>query len=188
MKYLLGLLASVALIVLVLVLVFRSFSAGPTLENKDPLTDYAATNAIVTMTVDGPVTSEQQHVAYRISVGRSEARIETLKGYGYEVTDTKSYTNNQESFYAFLRALDLAGFTKGDEDVSEQARDERGVCATGRRFVFELTSGTSEIQRYWSTTCRKFGTFKGSATAVRQLFSRQIPDPDFSRLTSPLGL
>jgi hypothetical protein len=188
MKYLLGLLASVALIVLVLVLVFRSFSAGPTLVTSEPLTDYAATNALVTLTVDGPVVSEQKHVAYRISVGRSEVRIEALKGYTYEITDTRTFTNNQESFYTFLRALDLAGFTKGEKSESEQAGDDRGVCATGRRYIFGLTSGTSEVQRYWSTSCRKFGTFKGNATSVRQLFNHQVPDPDFSQVTGSLGL
>ncbi|HET8671856.1 MAG TPA: hypothetical protein VFM05_14920 [Candidatus Saccharimonadales bacterium] len=185
MRYFLGFLAAVGLIIFVFILVLRGFS-GDSKTKSEPLTDYAGTDALVRMTVDGPIVADQQHQAYRITVSRSEARIETLQGYEYNSIETKNYVNNQQSFTNFLRALDLAGYTRGLKKTDRQSNDERGVCATGSRFVFEIVNGTSEIQRYWSTSCSGQGTFRGNAAQVKQLFDRQIPIPDFPRMTSRL--
>ncbi len=188
MRYFFGFLASVALIIFVFILVLRGFSGNNAPQpNRTPLTDYASTNTQVAMTIDGPVVAEPEHDAYRITVGRSETRLEALKGYEYQVAATKTYGNNQEAFYTFLRALDLAGFSKG-KDASGQAKDERGVCAAGRRFVFEIVSGTSSIQRYWTTSCGDQGTFKGNTAITKQLFDRQIPGTDFSQTVNRLRL
>lgn len=189
MKYFLGFLAAVGLIILVCILVFRGLGNGNDgASQRDPLSDYANSDAIVRLTVDGPIVAEQQHNAYRITVGRSETRIETLKGYEYEIIETKTYENNQQSYTNFLRALDLAGFAKGDEKAAKEARDERGVCAIGSRFVYEVISGTSQIQRFWSSTCGGTGTFRGNKEQVKTLFDRQIPSSDFPRLTGRLRL
>jgi len=189
MRYFLGFLVSIGLIILVFILVLRGFSGGKGgQQNQNPLTDYANTDTIVRMTVDGPIVSEQQHQAYRITVGRSETRIETLQGYEYDAIDTKTYDNNQESYANFLRAIDLAGYTKGDSEADSQAQDERGVCANGSRFVFEVVNGTSQVQRFWATSCGSKGTFKGNTEAVKHLFDRQIPLQDFSKETSHLNL
>jgi len=188
MRYFIGFLITVGLIFFVFVLILRGFQTKPAEVTKSALTDYATTSAQVSMTVDGRVVSEQEHQAYRITVDRSEARIEALSGYENQVVDTRTFTNNQASYYVFLRALDLAGFTKGAKLASDQANDERGVCANGRRYIFELTNGTSTIQRYWSATCTSRGTFKGNSSAVKQLFDRQIPTTDFSQVTGRLVL
>jgi hypothetical protein len=186
MRYFIGFLAAVGLIILVFILVIRGFGGEPS-PRTDPLSDYTSTDALMLMTVDGPIISEQEHQAYRITVGRSETRIETLQGYEYEIIETKTYENNQQSFTNFLRALDLAGYSRGLKNAPRVAQDERGVCATGNRFVFEITNGTSELQRYWTTTCGGGqGTFKGSKEQVKQLFDHQIPTADFSRMTSRL--
>jgi hypothetical protein len=186
MRYFLGFLAAVGLIILVFILVLRGFSGDSSVKKSNPLSDYAGTDALVRMTVDGPIISDQQHQAYRITIGRSETRIETLQGYEYDSIDTKTYENNQQGFTNFLRALDLAGYTRGLPKADRQTQDERGVCATGNRFIFEIINGTSEIQRFWSTSCGKGGTFKGNAAQVKQLFDRQVPVPDFPRMTSRL--
>jgi hypothetical protein len=186
MRYFLGFLASIGLIILVFVLVLRGFGGDSEKTLQNPLTDYSSTDAIVRMTVDGPIIAEQQHQAYRISVGRSETRIETLQGYEYETIESKTYDNNQQAFFNFLRAIELDGFTKGLAKADSQTQDERGVCATGNRFVFEIMSGTSQVQRYWTTSCGNQGTFKGNAQRVKQLFDRQIPLPDFPKMTGRL--
>jgi hypothetical protein len=186
MRYFIGLLASIGLIILVFVLVLRGFSGGPEVENKDPLSNYASSDAIVRLTVDGRIVSDLEHRAYQITVGRSEVRLETLKGYEYEIIQTKTYENNQESYHNFLRALDIAGFAKGVDDKNN--RDERGVCAEGRRYVFEVLKGTSEEQRYWATSCGGEGTFKGNVAAVRALFDNQIPDRDLPKTAGQLEL
>lgn len=185
MRYLFGFLASLGLIILVFVLVLRGFSGDPK-TTQNPLTDYANTDALVRLTVDGRIVSEQEHRAYQITVGRSEVRLETLKGYEYETIETRTYNNNQESFYNFLSALDLAGFTRGAEETENQ--DERGACADGQRFVYEILSGTSEVQRHWSASCRGQGTFKGNAAAVRQLFDKQVPAIDRPKTIGRLQL
>jgi hypothetical protein len=185
MRYLFGFLASLGLIILVFVLVLRGFGGDPK-TTQNPLTEYANTDAIVRLTVDGRIVSEQEHQAYQITVGRSEVRLETLKGYEYETIETRTYTNNQESYYNFLRALDLAGFTDGTEDPNN--RDERGACADGQRFVYEILSGTSEVQRTWSSSCRGQGNFKGDAAAARQLFEKQVPAVDRSKTIGRLQL
>lgn len=184
MKYFLGFLASIGLIILVFILILKGFGGKSPQVDQNPLSDYANTNALVRITVDGPIISQQQHQAYRITVGRSEARIETLQGYQYDAIETKTYENTQQGYNNFLRALDLAGFTKGDKKAANN--DERGVCATGNRYIYEIINGTSEVQRYWGTSCGGAGTFKGDKEQVNRLFNRQIPTPDFSRLTSRL--
>ncbi|HEX9153330.1 MAG TPA: hypothetical protein VF809_00755 [Candidatus Saccharimonadales bacterium] len=185
MKYFLGFLATVGLMILVLILVLRGFSGDSSGKDIKPLSDYANTNAVMQMTVDGPIIAEQQHQAYRITVGNSETRIETLQGYDYEIIETKTYENNQQSYTNFLRALDIVGYSKGITKIDTQSDDERGVCATGNRMIFGIVNGTSKIQRYWSTTCGG-GTFKGNREKVKQLFDRQIPSQDFSKMTGRL--
>jgi hypothetical protein len=188
MRYFLGFLVSIGLIILVFILVLRGFGGKSGPENQNPLTDYANSDSLVRMTVDGPIVADQQHQAYRITVGRSETRIETLQGYEYDAIDTTTYNNNQESFANFLRAIDLAGYAKGTVDADSQAQDERGVCANGDRFLFEIIKGTSQIQRYWSTSCGSNGTFKGNTDSVKHLFDRQIPPQDFTKLTTKLNI
>lgn len=186
MKYFFGFLASLGLIILVFVLVLRGFGGDDGNSNKSPLTDFASSDAVVRLTVDGRIIADQEHRAYQITVGRSEVRLETLQGYEYETVTTKTYENNQEGFYNFLRALDLAGFDRGED--TEDNDDERGVCADGQRYVYEIIQGTSEEQRFWSTSCRGDGTFKGNAAAVRQLFHKQIPTPDQSKIIGRVKL
>jgi len=84
------------------------------------------------------------------------------------------------------RALDLAGFTKGDAKSTNT--NERGYCPTGDRYIFEIVNGASDAQRYWSTSCRNSGTFKGNVAQVKQLFIAQIPPVDFAKETAGLHL
>lgn len=188
MKYFFGFLASLGLIVLVFLLVMRGFGGGEAPQKKDPLSNLANTDTMVRMTVDGPIVSDAEHQAYRVTVGQSEVRIETLKGYEYDSVETLTYQNNSQAYNNFLRALDIAGFDKGAEKVDSQNEDERGVCSTGSRYIMETIDGTSQVQRYWSTSCGGQGTFKGNTQQVKQLFNNQIPKKDFTKLTRGLRL
>ncbi len=182
MKYFLGFIFSIGLIVLVFVLILKGFSGGKSAPTQAPLSDYAKTDAVVRFTTDGPIVAEQEHGAYRITVGKDETRVEALKGYEYNILDQRTYANNQESYFSFLRALDFAGFTKGT--TKDTSKDERGACADGERYIVEILDGSSKVQRYWASECRGQGTFKGNISAVRQLFIKQIPSADFSKVTS----
>lgn len=187
MKYFFGFLVSIGLVILVVILVIKGFSGGDnTKQQQTPLSDYAGTSSVMQLTVSGPIVGDQQFESYKITVGRDQTTIETRLGYEGTVTDSRTYENNQESYTNFLRALDVAGFAKGDKQSAN--KDERGMCANGDRYVMQIKNGSSDVQRFWSATCRGQGNFKGNSQEVRKLFNTQVPQADFSKLTSGLKL
>ncbi|HUS25801.1 MAG TPA: hypothetical protein VMY99_00440 [Nevskiaceae bacterium] len=174
MRYFLGFLAAIGLIVLVFILILRGFSGNSNSPKRvAPLSDYATTNTVVQLTIDGPVVAEDLHRGVRITVGGSENRLEIYQGYQNNVIQSKTYANNEQAYGVFLRALQLASFNKGN---AEGPADERGVCATGSRYIYEIIDGNTDVQRYWSTSCGGQGNFQGSPAPIRNLFSKQIPD------------
>lgn len=173
MRYFLGFLAAIGLVVLVFVLILRGLGGGSKQSVEVKLTDYAATDTVMQLTIDGRVVANQQHYAARVTVGRAESKIEIIQGYQGQVIDTKTYPNNEESYGTFLRALDLLGYTKGKLDP--KLSDERGVCPTGQRYIFEIVTGSANVQRFWKSSCGE-GNFKGNSSAIRNLFRAQIPD------------
>lgn len=184
MRYFFGFLAAVGLIVLVFVLIIRGFSGGGAKEEQViDLSSYGNTDAVVRLTVEGPVVADQNHNAYEITIGRNTAKLETYKGYDREVIETKTYENNQEAYETFLLSLERAGYHKTIEE--ENDTDPRGICPTGNRYTYELIDGPATLIESWSAACNK-GTFRGESTAVRNLFIRQIPE--FSRVTGKLNL
>lgn len=185
MRYFTGFLISIGLVILVVILVIRGLSGDGTSKNQTALTDYANTDAVVQMTVDGPVIAEQDHRAFRITVGRTQVTVEALKGYQYETIENKFYSNNEESYRSFLRAIDGAGFSRGNKNSA--VTDPSGVCPKGNRASFKILNGSSTVQNYWGTTCRGQGNFKGNFTEVRSLFVKQIPRAE-QRVVSQLGI
>ena len=186
MRYFIGFLVSIGLVILVIVLIVRGFSGDGSKPSQTPLSDYANTEVQVRLTVDGPIVADSQHNAYRITVGRSDTALETFRGYESTLIDMRRYDNNPVSYTNFLKALDLAGFTKVVKQTGDS--DERGVCAIGDRYIMEIINGSSRIQRYWATSCRGGGTFRGANQEVRRLFRAQIPPNDLSKLTGGLNL
>lgn len=185
MRYFIGFLVCVGLIVLVVILVLRGLGGGEEQKPQAPLSDYANTSVQVRLTVDGPIVADQLHNAYQITVDRSETRMETFRGYEYESIAMQRYDNNQTSYLNFLKALDFAGFNKGTSKTNNN--DERGVCANGTRYIMEIINGSSQIRRYWTTTC-KGGTFRGDYSEVLRLFQAQLPPKDFRTLIRGLNL
>lgn len=193
MKYFIGFLITVGLIILAFFLVFKSLgnntSSSKTQNSPAVVSSYAASDTQVRMRVEGKVISETEHTAYQITVGRSEVRLETFTGYNNQIKETLTYTNTQESYTNFLKALDYAGYMKGLANITDSQKDDRGACANGRRFIFEIVSGSSTKQRYWTSSCRNVtGTFRGNSDEVRRLFERQLPAKDYSKFVSSLNL
>lgn len=186
MRYVVGFLVSIGLVILVIVLIVRGFSGDGAKPSQTPLSDYANTEVQVRLTVDGPIVADSEHNAYRITVGQNNAMVETFRGYESSLIDMRSYENNPVSYVNFLKALDLAGFTNGVKQPG--GSDERGVCAIGNRYIMEIINGSSRIQRFWTTSCRGGGTFRGANQEVRRLFRTQIPTNDLNKLTSGLNL
>lgn len=181
MKYFFGFLASIGLIVFVFILIIRGFSGGGSKKNVPaPLTDYTNTSVQMQYTIDGVINADQEHQALRITVDQNEAKIEVLRGYTPAIADTKTYPSNSDAYGAFLRALDVAGYTKGNSDSSK--KDERGYCPNGFRYSFDIIDGSSTKQHYWTTSCGG-GTSKGNSNVIRSLFQQQIPDYGTGDLT-----
>lgn len=174
MKYFIGFIAIVALIILVFVLIVRGFSGGAKDEpHKTNLSDYSNTSTVMRFTTEGPVTANQDYDEVRITVGRDANTIEIVSGYQGTVVQAKTYPNNSDAYGEFLRSLQLLNYTQGNN--SPELADERGYCPNGNRYVYEIVSGISTVQRYWIGSCGA-GTFKGNSQVIRQLFRKQIPD------------
>lgn len=174
MKYFIGFIGVVALIILVFVLVVRGFSGGTKTEKpQTDLSDYTNTSTVMRFTTEGPVTANQDYDEIRITVGRDANTIEIINGYEGNVVKAKTYPNNSEAYGNFLRSLQLLNYTEGNADP--KLADERGYCPTGKRYVYEIVSGNADVQRFWIGTCGA-GTFKGNSQTIRALFRKQIPD------------
>lgn len=185
MKYAIGFVAVILITVLTFVLIWRGVMNREPEVQPAPLADYALTTTFMRLTIDGAVNTDDEHRAIRITVSRSESRVEILKGYDYEVVDGKSYPSTDEAYSTFLRALDLMNYTKGNNQP--EMEDDRGYCPAGKRYIYEIISGSDVEQRYWSASCSsKVGNFEGEAREVRQLFEEQIPD--FRKFTKDVDL
>lgn len=173
MRYLLGFFAVIGLVIVVFVLILRGLSGGgDSIKDTKPLTDYTHSDVVMQYTITGPLVSDQQRYALRITVGRSENKIEALNGYHGIVFATKVYPNNSEAYGTFLRALDILGYDLGSDNPN--LKDERGYCPDGNLSLFEIKEGQRNIQRFWQTTCGE-GNYRGEPS-VNDLFIKQIPD------------
>ena len=173
MRYFLVFLITVGLIILAFVIILKAFSSAPS-SPVTPLVDYSNTSTFVEMTVDGPVVADQSHNAIEMTVGQSQNEINIIQGYQNSVIATQSYPNNSSAYGVFLRSLDLAGYTKGNNDPN--ATDYRGYCSTGDVYIFQVINPNKTIEQYWSTSCCHEGTFKGNIDLVQALFQAQFPD------------
>jgi len=172
------------LFVLLIMAAFRSSNTTSTTQPKQELASLAPTDAVAEMYVDGPVVLDEEHNALRISVDRTQSRIQVLKGYDGQIVDERVYPGSQEAFKSFLASLQTLGFSQGV--VENDEAKELGACPSGSRYVFRLVEG-NKVQRGWSTSCGG-GTLVDQRSQIRALFIRQVPQDDYSDLTRGLRL
>lgn len=185
MRYFAGFLVAIGLLVLVVILVIKGFTHHAPKVQQVTLADYASTNTVMQLTIDGPLVADELHQGLRITVGQTQNVIQTYQGYQNNVTSTQAYPSNQTAYDQFLRALQLYGFTRGNKDPNKA--DERGYCPNGDRYIYEiLNDSNSNVQRWWSTSCGGQGNFAGLPNQVRQLFIKQIPD--YNKIVSKVRL
>lgn len=178
MRYLLGILATIGLIVLILVLLLRGGGSTPEVKPLK-LSDYATSNSSVHYIIDGPIVADQDHDQINIDVDANQVTFTLYQGYEGDVVKQQSYPNNQDAYTVFLKALQQEGFTKGNNDKA--LSDERGRCPLGQRRIYSFTDGSDQLMRYWSTSCGD-KTFGGETGKIDALFRRQVPD--FGKLVS----
>ncbi len=178
MKFIIGFLVTIGLLVFVFVMIFRGGGDSSTQTNKEgsKLLNYANTSVEMQFTTLGPVSADLTHNSVRVTIGNTSSSIDVVQGYEGHITATKSYANNSAAYADFLQALQLAGYNLGSTDKT--LADERGRCATGNRYVLGIKDGNREIQRYWSTTCGGAATSKAKPDIIKSLFVAQIPDYD----------
>jgi hypothetical protein len=175
MRYLIGL---VIFILLIIFLIIKLLTGGGSKPNLPPsLSSYANTATTVRYIIDNPVQAPQNHNDIVIEVGSSSADIKITKGYDGEVVKEQSFPMSDSAYATFLLALQHSGgYTLGNNDPA--LRDERGYCATGNRYSYDIVSGDGDrLQHYWSTSCSQ-KTFKGLPEIVRNLFTAKIPNFD----------
>lgn len=123
----------------------------------------------------GSVTAPENHFQVNINVTNSSRTIDIYNGYGVAPKITKSYPNNQESFNAFLGALEGSGFFLSKN--ANKSINFDTFCTLGIRYSYQALNDNELIQNTWNSSCNpKEGSFAGSSNLIRQLFIQQIPE------------
>jgi hypothetical protein len=178
MRYFTFFMVAIGLIVLVLVIIIKSITGGPSKPSID-LNSYAGTSAVAQLIIDGPINADQTHQQIQVTVGNTNTYFAILNGYQGQVSTSKTFENNQAAFSVFLHALNLVGFTKGNTDP--KVSDDRGFCPDGERYEFELSQGSDTIEHFWATSCGGQGTYGGGVQQTLDLFQNQVPGyPDLT--------
>jgi hypothetical protein len=178
-RYFLGLVAVFALMILIIFLIFHGNGNSSKVQSTSrTLSSYSTSDADVDLTIDGPVTSDENHQSLEITVTNSEVTYQQFQGYQGDVIQEKTYPNNINAFSAFLYALERAGFTEGN-NASDLSND-LGFCSLGNRYIFSLNENGQQIERYWATNCGSGEpkTYDGSLDLTLTLFENQVPDYD----------
>ena len=176
MKYFIGFLVTIGLIILLIVLLASGGGKPKVQTTQRSLISYANSDAVVRMTIDGPINANQDHRQIQVTVNRDQVTFEQMNGYDGQVAAQQQYASTQNAYTNFLAALTRANFTKGDS--SKDMADERGLCPLGDRFVFELIDNGTDVQRFWATSCGGTKTYQGNLNLTVQLFRLQVPDYD----------
>lgn len=180
MRYFISFLVALGLLFLVIFLLFHGGSKPATPQlTAQALPGYATTDAQAVMTIDGPVNAVQNHKQIRITVSRDNVTYEQLQGYSGDVVQTQQYPNTEDAYATFLITLARAGYTRGDNNP--KARDERGFCPLGDRYIFQFTQDNNDLERYWTTSCGGPKTYQGPLGLTIKLFQLQVPN--YSDLT-----
>jgi hypothetical protein len=166
------------LFVLVVGAVFFALNGG---SNKAPTQDSINVTdprigRSVKMTVGGPLASNEAFESYSIELSQNQRVVTRMSGYQDVIMQRRTYANNFKAYEQLVYALDRQSFTVS-RSVKGKSAEERGACAAGRRYVFEILDNSSDIMRLWTTTCSgSSGTFAADIENVRELFDNQIPD------------
>ncbi|MDB5184066.1 MAG: exported protein of unknown function [Candidatus Saccharibacteria bacterium] len=150
-------------------------SASPQVNaGKQALTS-TLTDRSVQMTVRGPIVADESFHSYTITITPTTRNITTYVGYIGQSVDNNQLTNNTQAYEQLVYSLDRAKLMDGTP-LSDGANDERGVCATGTVYEFEVLQGTNAIQKLWTSTCvGSLGSLKANLGQVTNLFEQQIP-------------
>lgn len=150
------------------------------------LPSYDSTDAQVSLTIDGPVNGNDAHRAIKITVSRNQRQLDIIQGYSGHILSKRTFHNTQDAYAVFLRAINNSGFLLKLAN-SKYPADERGQCAAGLRYIFELDQASTKLSRLWASDCgNSVGTLGGNAFFMIDLFEAQITN--FQDLTQEVNL
>lgn len=176
-------------LVLLLVLIFGI--GGDNSQKKDDkpesstpavLSDYITPTSKMVLTTGGRINGDDIYREIRITIDSNSRELQVIQGYQNNVIQTNTFVNNMNAYDTFVRALERTGY---GEVRKTSDTDERGVCATGQRYTFEVFDNSKNVSRTWAGTCTK-GTSQARAPQVLQLFRAQITD--YGKLTNNIDL
>lgn len=137
------------------------------------LRDYDTKNAEIVAIFDGPINGDDEHRSIKLTITPQIRTMDIIQGYQGKVIKTQSYPNNSDAYYDFVHALARTNFGKKRRTSADS---EVGVCASGRRYVYEVFDENGEsVSRTWAGSCMK-GTSFAEAEPVNRLFRQQITD------------
>lgn len=179
----------VGIIVVALIAIILIISRGPSQssETNAPISmlSYQYKNAMISHTTTGQLVGQDERRGIRISITPAERRLDILTGYEETILSSTVFPNTQDAYTEFLYAMQNLRFTYEREATPS---DMRGICPTGRQYVYEIENEGNTDLSTWSTSCTvKQGTYNGSsASKTRTLFQMQIPD--YSKLVADVDL
>jgi len=180
MRYFIGFLVTIGLIVLIIILLLRGGS--PSVQPVN-LTNYVNVGSRAQLIISGPVVADANHQEIEIDVSRDVVSMTIYDGYERTINTTKSYTNNDNAYAEFIYGLQRANYSRGNTDPKYV--DDRGYCVNGDRYQYAFDDENGkELFRFWSTTCGQ-KTFGGDVNTTLYLFEKQVPD--FDNLTGKLN-
>jgi hypothetical protein len=175
MRYYIGLIITLGLLILVLFLLFHRGNKTNVPTTSLPLYSYANTGSEVRLTIDGPINANEDHQQVQITVNQNVVTYDQFQGYDGDVVNQQQFVNSENAYTAFLYAIGLNGFTEGN--TSSALSNEQGHCALGDRYTFELIQGGSDLERFWATSCPNVvGSFEGKLPLMLTLFEAQVPN------------
>lgn len=139
------------------------------------LNEYATNGAQLKYITDGPIVASENHFQYVITISATQRTVDVIKGYNQAPTLSKSFSNNQASYNAFLAAINSAGFA--NTKAAPNGATLAGQCALGNKYSYQIVSGGSMPLNSWNTSCDTGGgTFNGRTSLTQELFQAQIPN------------
>ncbi len=143
-------------------------------DGQKALTEITADSG-VRLTARGPITGDETHRSYQITVRPNSRVMTTHQGYVGAVIQTENLYNNAAAYREFSFALSNSGMMDGKPGETETT----GLCPTGYIYEFEVLRADDVVQKLWTTSCDGMkGDYAGSANPARRLFLKQIPNSD----------
>ncbi len=180
-KHLLGFFVAIVLIIFASFLIFsnKGLFGGKTTslgQQVNKFANYSNTNAVASLTIDGPIVANQNFNQVIIKVSSLYTKIYIIDGFNNSTVQKQVFSNNSNSFNAFLKSLALNNFEVKSNN-SNGLSGPIGVCPGGDSYIFKLINGSQTIVNTWQTNClNQPYTFGGNLSEVLNLFENQIPN------------